>query len=247
MSGTLRHGAPCGGHGHPDPGPRHLETGPPTRSRSADPSLAPASLTAPVTSRTRGAAARGAAPPAPEHPEDRSSPGAAGLCRRISSSGPSFPAAGTGWARGRSPPRRPEDCGRGAGGAAARVQPPALGAPLPPGPAAPRRTTGASEDPRGSAVPGHRGGDARGGDGAGRGPGQRTQPSGCWRPGLGALRAALRVTAAGPRGWRIGGGRGASPALAPSRPAPEWRWSRGRGRGLAPSRGGGGRGRDASG
>lgn len=186
MSGTLRHGAPCGGHGHPDPGPRHLETGPPTRSRSADPSLAPASLTAPVTSRTRGAAARGAAPPAPEHPEDRSSPGAAGLCRRISSSGPSFPAAGTGWARGRSPPRRPEDCGRGAGGAAARVQPPALGAPLPPGPAAPRRTTGASEaSPR---------------LGCPRASRRRRAGRGWGRPGPRAADSALRLLEA--RAWR---------------------------------------------
>ncbi|ELR59324.1 Putative uncharacterized protein encoded by NCRNA00116 [Bos mutus] len=31
------------GTGHPDPGARHTETGSPTRSRSADPSLAPAS------------------------------------------------------------------------------------------------------------------------------------------------------------------------------------------------------------
>lgn len=113
-------------------------------------------LTAPVTTRMRGAEARGTAPlrssggapPAPEHPEDpedRRSPGAEGLCSRISIPGPSFPAAGTGWARGRSPSRSPEDRGRGAGGAAVRAQPPALGAPLPPGRAAPRRTTGASD------------------------------------------------------------------------------------------------------
>ena len=163
------------------------------------------------------------APPAPEHPEDpedRRSPGAEGLCSRISTPEPSFPAAGTGWARGRSPPRSPEDRGRGAGGLpSARSHQPSGRPYLQVG-----RLLGGRRarvmGPRGSAVPGHRGGDARGGDGADPGPGQRTQPSGCWRPGLGALRTALRVTAAEPHGWRIGGGRGGSPALAPSRPAP---------------------------
>lgn len=156
------------GTGHPDPGAPLTRTGPPSTQPGHRSQLGPrpgkaaagrppgTGLTAPVTTRTRGAAARGTAPlrsssgapPAPEHPEDpedRRSPGAEGLCSRISTPGPSFPAAGTGWARGRSPSRSPEGRRRGAGGAAVRPQPPALGAPLPPGRAAPRRTTGASD------------------------------------------------------------------------------------------------------
>lgn len=75
-----------------------------------------------------------------------------------------------------------------------------------------------------------------------RGRGQRTLPSGGSRPGLGALRSALHVTAVGPRGRRTRGGRGRSRALGPSRPASGFllepgagTWSsRGRGRDADP-------------